>query len=242
MSRIVWHDENEMRYGYGLYRGVFYPRNGPGVPWNGLSSVETTGEDLGTRYSYIDGVKRSTVTRRSELTGTIESFSYPESFYESVLSPQIPSTFGFCYRTKTNTEDLLNLIYGVRLDPAGKTSKYEEVEGYSWGFSTRPRAIFGSSPSAHFVIDMDQAYPETVADLEDTLYGSDTKEPTLPEPELLLAIFEQNALLKIVDNGDGTWTADGPPEVLTMLDATTFEITSPSVTLHDDVSYSVYSY
>jgi hypothetical protein len=74
-----------------------------------------------------------------------------------------------------------------------------------------------------------------MAAVEEVLYGNDTTAPRLPTPRELLDLFIDNALLKITDNGDGTWSAEGPDSILQILVNDQFTIDWPSViTLDED--------
>jgi len=91
------------------------------------------------------------------------------------------------------------------------------------------------------VVSADTAYSSAVSDLEDVLYGTATSDPHLPTPDEVLAIFEANSILQIIDNGDGTWTAIGPDDAITMLDANTFQIDWPSAVYIDANFYTIHS-
>ncbi len=77
--------------------------------------------------------------------------------------------------------------------------------------------------------------------IEDLLYGSASTAPRLPDPQEILDLFEEGAILKIIDHGDGTWTAIGPDDVVYMTDPDTFEINWPSVVYLDEDTYQVSS-
>jgi hypothetical protein len=57
----------------------------------------------------------------------------------------------------------------------------------------------------------------------------------------VLEMFESGAILRIVDHGDGTWTATGPDEAIKMLSSTMFEITWPSAIYIDTETYKISS-
>jgi hypothetical protein len=63
----------------------------------------------------------------------------------------------------------------------------------------------------------------------------------LPDPQEIFDIFEANSILRVVDNGDGTFTVTGPDDAITMLDDTTFEIDWPSVVVIDSNTYEISS-
>jgi hypothetical protein len=77
--------------------------------------------------------------------------------------------------------------------------------------------------------------------IEDKLYDTDTDAPALPTVDELIAFYDVIAGLVITDNGDGTWTATAPNDVIRMLDDTTFEITSSTANFIDADSYTISS-
>lgn len=224
ISRLTW---NKRDYEAGLDRGVLYPKDGPGVAWNGLTSVqESPSSDTQTRY--IDGVKTRVRQGLEIFSGTIEAFTYPNPF---------PKTFGLSYRVK----DKIHLVYNVLLEPTGFNYQQSDTEPFSWGFSTKPIPVPGVAMSARLVVDGSKAYSWTLAVLEDILYGSDSGSPRLPLPQEVLDIFDVNSILKVTDNGDGSFTVEGPDDVIQMLDQTTFQITWTSAVYIDEDSYTLSS-
>lgn len=63
--------------------------------------------------------------------------------------------------------------------------------------------------------------------------------PTLPRLAELLDLVTNWVLIDIVDNGDGTWTATGPEDFITMVNATEFEIRTPTATYLDEDTYVI---
>lgn len=223
MARLVWDGRN---YDTGLDRGVLYPTASPGVPWNGLTSVQDSpSSDIQVRY--LDGVK---TYRQLQTTfaGTIEAFTYPEP---------LPKTFGMSYRVK----DKIHIVYNVTLGPANINYRQLDTDPFSWSFSTKPVPVPGAKISSHLIVDGAKAYSWTLSALEDILYGSDANHPRLPLPDEVLNVFDINSILKVTDHGDGTFTVDGPDDVVIMLDATTFQITWPSAVYIDEDTYTISS-
>jgi hypothetical protein len=140
---------------------------------------------------------------------------------------------------------LLHLVYNVLVAPSPYMHQQSNVESYSWGFTTLPLDIpsswYGASRTAHLIVDSRIAYTSTLADLEDILYGTDSSNPTMPTPQEVFDIFEENSILIVTDHGDGSFTVDGPDSAIIMLDSTTFEITWPSAVFVDAVSYTIHS-
>jgi hypothetical protein len=108
--------------------------------------------------------------------------------------------FGLSYRTlvgndteQTDYGYLLHLVYNAT---AGVSSKSREsinenldATEFSWNFDTTPVDIPGMKPTAHLIISSREADKVRLAKLEAILYGTDTKEPRLPEPPEVIAIL-----------------------------------------------------
>lgn len=239
MTKLNWDAGGERIYEAGVDRGVFYPQSGPGLAWPGLISVSETNEETRSTVGHIDGSKYINRQTSKSFTGLITAFTYPEEFepydgYVSNLGSQKKQSFGFSYRTMMGPDRYqIHLIYNAMVRPT--VSDYETVDdftqaiNFSWNLTSRSVAITDLSPSSHLIIDVGASYANTLTALEDILYGSDEQTPRLPPPDEVIALFESMAVLKITDNGDGTWTADGPDEVVSMIGPDEFQIDWPSV-------------
>jgi hypothetical protein len=240
MTKLVWDQAADRRYEAGLDRGVFYPRSGPGEVWNGLTSVQESPSDADERTRYLDGVRTRTRRKPGDFSGTIEAFTYPESF-QTLLDQRKPRGFDLSYRVKTADSYKIHLVYNILVSPTTHMYEQEDTIPFSWDFTTTPAPFPQARPTAHFVIEASDAYSWTLEALENVLYGDESTPPTMPSPLGILDIFEENSILQIIDHGDGTWTAIGPDDVVSMLDATTFQIDWPSAVYIDATSYTVRS-
>lgn len=241
MTRLVW-DQADNRYEAGVDRGVFYPLSGPGEVWNGLTAVQESPSDADERRRYIDGRSVRSRRRPGDFAGRIEAFTYPQSLHDHALIPRKQRNFGLSYRTMTGPDTYkTHLVYNILLGPTSGVYDQEEHTPFSWDFTTTPVVIPGMKPSAHIIVDTSIAYPQTVADFEAMLYGSDEFDAHLPTPTEVLEIFEENSILRIIDHGDGTWTAIGPDDVITMLDPTTFQIDYPTAVYISPDTYTIHS-
>jgi hypothetical protein len=239
VTKLKW--DKGQDYEVGLDRGVFFPAESEGLAWNGLLQVDENVDEAETDFRYIDGIKFRTRTRRGEFSGSIEALTNPAQMYSAKLIKDAPRSFGLSYRVMTDKAYRIHLVYNVLLGPPSITWGQRDVSSYRWNFTTVPVEVFGALPSAHLVVDTGVAYSWTVAALEDVLYGTDSAAPRMPTPTEIFEIFEENAILRIIDHGDGTWTAIGPDSVVSMIDATTFEIDWPSANYIDAVTYTVSS-
>lgn len=239
MARLNWAPITD--YEIGLDRGVCYGQNGSGEVWNGLISVDENSEDSDEQARYSDGVKTHYRRKVGYFAGTIEAFTYPDSFYESVFVQRRAKVFGLSYRVLTHSSYKIHLVYNVMVMPSSLSRQQDEAEHFSWDFTTMPVSLPDGTKSAHFVIDASIANAAAITALESLLYGSDIETPRLPMPEEILTLFEDNATLRVTDNGDGTFTVTGPDSAIQMLDSTTFQITWPSAVSIDADSYRISS-
>lgn len=253
MSRIRWGSPGSRTTQSGVDRGVFYPQVGPGVPWNGLVNVkeDSTAE---IKPYFVDGIQHTPRKTKESFAAVLQAYTSPREFdeYDGNYGQQRRKAFGLSYRTKIHSDIsseygyLIHLVYNALAMPTAVNNSTLRSDGLdatplSWGISTTPIPIPGAQPAAHLIVDSSTARPEAIQALEDVIYGSASSEARLPEPQELLDLFDLYAILVIIDHGDGTWTAIGPDEMVHMLDATTFEIVSPSVDYLNDDTYTVRS-
>lgn len=265
MTTLSWGDYGKRYFEAGVERGVLYIDGLDGVAWDGLIAVNESPSGGDAKPYYIDGVKYLNNSSKEEYEATIEAYTYPEEFAacEGIVAidneskglfatQQKRKSFGFSYRTQIGNDDKdldfgykLHIVYNALASPSDRSNQTvtEDVElsTFSWNITTKPRPVQGASYSSHIVMDTRTTWPWVVEAVENLLYGTEDTPPTLPSPEELIALFKDNALLKITDNGDGTWTAEGPDEAIQMISASEFQISWPSATYIDEDSYTISS-
>lgn len=258
MTKLSWGDPGKRFFEAGVDHGVLYPRVGPGVAWNGLIAVEEAPSGGEADIYYMDGQKYQKRRRREGFEATITAFTYPEEFEEydgysdTHLSQQRRKSFNFSYQTRVGNDLVgaelgyqIHLVYNALATPSSKA--YKTTDGgidptkFSWNISTTPE-FFPQGAGAHLIVASLSAYPTALQPLEDMLYGTSDTASHFPTSEELFDIFENAALLKIIDHGDGSWTAIGPDEWIQMLDSTSFAITTPSAYFISDDTYKISSY
>lgn len=255
MTKLIWGAPGNRSYTTGVDRGVLYPKNSPAAAWSGLVSVVEAPSDVVIDTIYNDGMKDQN-SKGESFTARVNAMTYPANLLEyEVISFQEGretrrSEVGLSYRTLigTDTEGLdhgykIHLVYNALLSPTEKAystiDQDAAAEIFGWDLQTRPIPIEGFRPSAHVVLNTALSYPWAVSALEDVLYGTATTSPRLPTPAEVIEIFQDAAIVKITDHGDGTWTADGPDYAVYMTDDTSFEISWPSAVFIDSQSYTV---
>lgn len=261
MTSITWGDPGTRRFEGGVDRGVLYVDGQPGVPWIGLTSISEAPSGGEPKAYYLDGVKYLNVSSPEEFEATITAFTYPDEFSECdgshqprnglYVTGQRRKSFGLSYRTTIgNDQDAdhahkIHIIYNAMVAPTSRSRKTlsdtSNLDDFSWKITACPPPITGYIPTAHFIVDTRFTDTSVVELIENKLYGTDTDAPALPTVDELFGYYDTINGLVIVDNGDGTWTATAPNDVIRMLDDTTFEITSSTATFIDADSYTISS-
>lgn len=241
--RLTWNDPSNRQHESGVDRGVLYPATGAGLVWNGLLTVDESLGQVETTSLYYDGERYLQTLTAKDFSLHVEAYTYPDIL-------DLNSELGFSYRTMisdgySNEGFKLHLVYNA-LFLVGDISRstlnaQSETAAFTWEVTTRPNILAGSLPSAHLVIDSRTTHPWVLSSVEELIYGSDTETPRLPKPQELMEIYEAGSILRITDHGDGTWTAEGPDEVVKLLDPSTFLIDWPSAVYIGSDTYTVSS-
>ena len=203
MTALVWDQIKDRRYEAGVDHGVFYPLDGPGVPWNGLLSVQESFVGGEVTPHYLDGVKILDAIGGKNYQATVKAFSAPEEYsaYSGrkdvipgfSLTNQPKRRFNFAYRTGLNDGYKLHLVYNVLATPI--VGAYEtigaaiNISQWEWKFDATPVAVPGFKPAAHFVVDSKRTPAKTLSKLENMLYGTISTAPVFPTIAELTAIF-----------------------------------------------------
>lgn len=227
MTNLLWGATGRDIYEAGVDRGVFYPAVGPGVAWEGLTSVEEHEDSSVSAIIYVDGQKRVQQVDLGSFSAKITAFTYPDEFEpydgyaEQVFSGQKRDLFNFTYRSLVGvTNDIfsykLHLIYNCLAQPTTRsnvtTDTNTDILDFTWELTTTPVALPFYRPTAHIIIDSDEVTVGSLAAIENLLYGSAGTDPRMPSIPEILAIFEANAVFIVTDHGDGTATISGPDD------------------------------
>lgn len=215
MAELNWDLVGERLYETGVDRGVLYLPDVSGdyvngFAWNGLTTVTEAPTGAEATPQYADNLKYLNLLSIEEFAGTIEAFTYPDEFGECdgtaqpepgvYVGQQPRKTFGFCYRTRLGN-DLeaeehgykLHLVYGAKASPSEKAfntiNDSPEAVTFSWEFWTTPVPVTGLKPTAYLCVDSTKVNAGDLSELEDFLYGTVGSDPSLPQPDAVLAIF-----------------------------------------------------
>lgn len=259
MTAIVWHETGTRFYETGVDRGVLYLPEGGGVPWNGLLSVNENVVGKQSAPFYFDGVKYADVIGVGDFAGSIKAYTYPDEFlqFDGIVSlgnglfvtNQNPKRFNLSYRTKIGNEEddelgyKIHILYNLTAIASQKNyqsqSNDPNIIEFEWNITAIPEDAPGFQPTAHLIIDSRHMNPILLADIENTLYGTVGTDPELPSVSTLTSFISDWVIIRITDNGNGTWTATGPDDLITMLDSTTFQIIQANAEYLDADTYMI---
>ncbi len=260
MPELVWDKVGDRVYETGLDKGVLYLPNGSAVPWNGLTSVIEK-FDKESSSVYYDGMKINDLVVLGDFSASMKAVTYPDEFVElEGLAPvkrgvfyadQPPQAFGLCYRTQIGNDldgDIegykIHILYNVTAIPNDKTYSSVTVNPalveFEWTISAVPEEVPGFRPTAHIVIDSRDVDPWLLKELEEIIYGNSfAKAALIPMVDLVTHINDWFRV-KIIDHGDGTWSAISKREGFIMLNSEDlFTIIETNATYLDDDTYLI---
>lgn len=209
--RIQWNQPGQRFFEAGVDRGVLYPRTGPGVPWNGITSVSENSSGGELESLYFDGVKYLDVIASEDFSATLDAYMAPKEFAacdgQKQLSPglfvtqQPRQTFGLCYRTLIGNdlvgEDFgykLHIVYNCTASPSGRNNvtigANTSPGTRSWVLNTVPPLSSTFKPTAHIVLDSTLVDPYAMQQIEALLYGHDGADAHLPSVAEIVATLD----------------------------------------------------
>jgi hypothetical protein len=229
MTALAWDRVGERFYETGIDRGVlFLPDNtgdyNEGHAWNGLTTVTEKPSGADANAQYADNIKYLNLLAAEVFGATVEAFTYPDAFAQCdgtaepepgvYLGQQGRRVFGLAYRSQIGN-DLegtehgykLHLVYGALAAPSEKAyatiNDSPSAIAFSWDVSTTPVPVTGHKPTALLTIDSTKVDADNLAALEAILYGTDTDDPRLPQPDEVITILgtgETNVDLRLAAN------------------------------------------
>lgn len=228
MSAITWNAAGQRRFAAGVSQGVLYPPGGPGVPWNGLVSVQEKPQGGASSSYHFDGIKYADLYGGESFQAVLQAYTYPLEFEELDGSVQLApglfatgqprqSQFGLCYKTGLGNDIQglefgyeLHLVYNASVEPSERSHSTRDAsvkpENFSWTINAIAPDSVLYKPTAHFVVDSTQTDPRVMAVLEGHLYGVATNVPYLPPQDFIIEMM--NSVVTSIDGGDAE--ASGP--------------------------------
>ncbi len=186
-----------------------------GVAWNGLTAVTESPSGAEATPQYADNIKYLNLVSAEEFGATIEAYTYPPEFeqYDGSASPEVGvsigqqnrKVFGFSYQTILGNDIegqsygyKIHVVYGAQVAPSERAyatvNESPEAVTFSWEVTTTPTpvgTIGGTAykPTASLVVDSTKVDADSLAALEEALYGTEGDDPRLPTPAEIVALF-----------------------------------------------------
>lgn len=216
MPKLVWDQTSERLYETGVDHGVLFVQKpdgtyNTGVAWNGLTAVTESPSGGDENKIYADNINYVSLRATEDFGATIEAYTYPDEWgvcdgsaepAEGVfIGQQKRNAFGFVYRTRIGNDTemdahgyKLHLVYNATASPSEKgyqtVNDSPEAITFSWEVTTTPVPVEGYRPTAQITIDSTKVDAAKLKTFEETIFGSDNGESTLPTPALVIAAFK----------------------------------------------------
>jgi hypothetical protein len=186
-----------------------------GYAWSGLTTVTESPSGAESNKQYADNGVYVNLVSAEEFGGTIEAFTFPEEFQQCdgtasptpgiAIGQQSRKSFGMAYRSRVGN-DLdgvdhgykLHLIYGALAAPSEKAyttiNDSPEAIGFSWEFTTTPVDVgtvggVAYKPVASLTVDSTKVDADSLAALEQQLFGTAGTDAMLPTPAAVITMF-----------------------------------------------------
>jgi len=211
MTRLGWDQTGERFFEAGADRAVLFLSGISGVPWNGLVGFSHNQSGGESSPRYLDGVKISNRTTPEEFEGSLEAYTYPTEFENCDgtaradnglrITKQRRKPFNMVYRTKIG-DDIegvdagykIHFLYNLTAEPSDRPYKtlsdQTDPLTFNWKITSRGVAVPGFRPTARFYVDTRDIPSGLLQDIEDTIYGTDTTDSSLPTPGELFFLFD----------------------------------------------------
>lgn len=218
MAKLAWDETGERVFETGVSNGVLYPMTtmsgaagyGKGVAWNGLTAITESPSGAEANPLFADNTKYLSLTSAEEFGATVEAYTFPDEFMACDgsaalanginIGQQSRNAFGLSYKTLIGNDIdgndhgyKLHLLYGCKASPSERA--YQSVNDspeaitFSWELTTTPVAVSGFKPTACLVIDSTKVDSAVLASIEELLWGTAEKDPSLPTPDEILALI-----------------------------------------------------
>ena len=233
--KLTWDNIDERLFRSGIDHGALYILRedgyGPGVPWNGLTSVEDSSSGREVTSLYTNDIRSRLVKTKPERGGSIKCFTYPPEFEACIGGDEINSglvlydqeelPFGLVYRSRIGDVaegldhgQIIYIYYGLNLTSSSQnfttlSSEASSPEELSFSFTSIPEPMEEHDPVSLLTFRSDRVFDLQWERLENTLYGTDESPPTLPYPDDLMRILEV-----VVVRGEVVWDDDDDADAL----------------------------
>ena len=208
-GKLIFDAVGEHFYETGVDQTVLYPydsvtpKYGPGVAWNGVSSIAENPDGAEPNDIYADNIKYLSILSAESYGLTIEAYQSPAEFDECdgakaaatgvVVRGQTRKIFGLSWRTKIGNDvndDLgykYHLAWGLKASPSDQTHETvndsPEASSLSWEAKSTPIKVDNFKPISKIEIDSTTVDPDKLASFLVMIYGRDADSTATPPVE-----------------------------------------------------------
>lgn len=213
---LSWDGTGARKYETGVSKGVLYTYNSTtskweGEAWNGLTAVTESPEGAEKTDLYADNIKYASLRSAETFGGTIEAYTYPDSFgkcdgsVEVVtgvhIGQQAREKFRLVYvseeaddQTAVGKYYKIHIIYNCTCSPSEKAystiNDSPEAITFSWEFDSDPVALTNYKAVSEITIDS-RDFSETAAAaaltaFEKMIFGDTSVVPYCPDPSAVI--------------------------------------------------------
>lgn len=212
MAKLQWDVTGEREIESGISKVVLFPMTngvyGAGVAWSGVTGLNENPSGADVTDLYADNIKYASLRAAENFGFTIEAYTYPDEWAECdgsakpvagvYLGQQPRKAFGLCYRTEVGSDSnpgmdkgyKLHIVYNSTASPSGRSyatiNNSPDAITFSWEGNSTPVNVTGFKPVCLITIDSTTVDKTKLTTLETMLYGGESSESTLPDPDTVL--------------------------------------------------------
>lgn len=204
--RIEWDKDGERVYETGCDRGVLYKQKSDasydtGEAWNGLTGVTESPSGAEPTDIWADNMKYLTLRSPEDYAATVTCYTYPDGWKACdgrrdiipgvTIGQQKRARFGMTWRTLVGNDVdgddhgyKIHIVWNATASVSERAYQTEsdspEAIEFSYEITTTGIKIEGYRASAAVEIDSTKIDAAKLTQIENTLYGTENTEPTLP--------------------------------------------------------------
>lgn len=213
MAKMIWHGTGEREIEAGVSEVALFPMGSSGyeagVAWNGVTAINENPSGADVTDLYADNIKYASMRSAEKFGFTIEAYTYPDEWAECdgskeaqtgvFLGQQSRKAFGLVYKTQIGDEAhpgmdkgfKLHIIYNSTASPSGRgyttINDNPDAISFSWEANSTPVAVTNHKATCEITIDSTKANATKLAALLEKIYGGNSTDPTLPDPDTVLS-------------------------------------------------------
>lgn len=217
MALLKWDEDGARKFAMGVDHGVLYTKNDEGsydkgVAWNGLTAVNESPSGAEPTDLWADNIKYARLVSAEDYAYTIEAYYYPDEWMACdgstevvkgvTIGQQKRKAFGFSWQTRVGNDQnpdagyIIHIAWNSTAQPSDRSHETvndnPDAETFSWECGTVPVKVTGHQPTAKMEIDSTKVDAAKLAKLEEKLYGNASAEPTLPTPDEIIQLLNQD--------------------------------------------------